>query len=143
MGWGWRRRSGTRFTTRCQNSRAAEVWAADFGGRGLFLEDPYLGITFEDFLAVGGVRELPGEIVSGVVLAHVVAVRPQAAAADVVDLAPEGNIDRSAIGAGAGGEFRQGEFPHIGQSFCQVGYPCRAPGGRTSPSRGKVSMPPK
>ncbi len=81
------------------------------GGLRLFLEDPHLGIAFEDFLAVGGVRELPGEIVSGVVLAHVVAVRPQAAAADVVDLAPEGDVDRSAIGAGAGSQFRQGEFP--------------------------------
>ena len=98
------------FHPRCQNSRAAEVWAAARGPRPL-PRDPYLGIAFEDFLPVGGVRELPGEVMSGVVLAHVVAVRPQAAAADVVDLAPEGNIDRSAIGAGAGGQFRQGEFP--------------------------------
>ena len=65
MGWGWRRRSGTRCTIRCQNSRAPEILAAGASAGGLdfgfdFLEDA--AMHQQQFIGLRGAEDAFGPL---------------------------------------------------------------------------------
>jgi hypothetical protein len=65
--------------------------------RRFLLKNPNLGITFKNFLAMGGCGNFSSEIFSRGMPVHVKAFGPEGTLGDIIDVSFKGNIDRISI----------------------------------------------